>query len=472
MKCPNCQKNFSKGNTCPHCKVDAVLYMGTVQLSDKLHNKGLERLKAGDFYHAIEVLNKSLAINKNNVPSRNLLGLALFEVGHIGEALKHWVISQSLLPEDNPATQYIDTANKSSRKLEQLNDAVGMYNQALGHIKQKSDDLAIIQLKKAVEINPRFVDALNLLTLCYLIQNDRERAIATAERTISFDTLNPIALNYYTTLNPGKKRPARQTPADTPVSRQQANSKGPYKSIGLEEKKPKNFHLAELLTFLIGAICTAAACYFLLIPVIERAHESDMEQAQLLLIDTRAEHHESLQQLAGEKEELQQEISNLGSEIHELALELSDQQRINHVHQAYRFYLAEDLRRAVDMLDDFNSEFLPPDIRELADMILESAYPQLGAEYYAAGLAAFNANDSYGALSNLNQAFRFLDDESAQWNMLLFMLGTVHYRQENTDTAFVFLMELQERAAPNFPGFTGTQTTAIRTMIANIEDLR
>ena len=54
---------------------------------------------------------------------------------------------------------------KNAREMEKCNDAVRMYNQAITYLKQGSDDLAIIQLKKSIDNNPNFIDAYNLMTL-------------------------------------------------------------------------------------------------------------------------------------------------------------------------------------------------------------------------------------------------------------------------------------------------------------------
>ncbi|MCL1863260.1 MAG: hypothetical protein FWF78_06825 [Defluviitaleaceae bacterium] len=469
MKCPNCQKTFpAKGVKCPNCKIDTVLYMGTVRLSDKLFNQGLERLKSGDIFHGIEALTKSININKNNVPSRNLLGLALFELGHVGEALKHWIISQSLLLEENPAKSYIESVNKNARQLEKLNDAVGMYNQALGHIKNKSDDLAIIQLKKAVDINPRFVDALNLLTLCYLIQNDKDRAIHTAERVIAIDVFNPIALNYYAMINPGKSRLPRSMSKS-----QQPPKKGLYKSMDVDEKKQRNFHFAELLTFIIGVACTAAAFYFLLLPAMESSRETERQEAAAALSAEAISHQEQLTRMQEAQDDSQLEISRLNTDLDDVIANLVEQRRINDVNHAYFLYRGDELRAAVTILEGFDTAGLPPDIQQRVATILEGAYPQLATGYFNVGRNDFNPpRDSYMALVNLENALRFMDSESADYNRLLFMLGTLYYDESGrTDDAYDMLSALLERA-PALPNFTGGERTAISNMMTGLEARR
>jgi len=452
--------------------VDTVLYVRIVRLSDKLYNQGLARLKAGDIHYGMEALAKSIAINKNNVSSRNLLGLALYETGHIGEALKQWVISQSMLEEDNPATKYIELANKNSRQLERLNDAVGMFNQALGHIKHKSDDLAIIQLKKAVEINSHFVDALNLLTLCYLIQNDRDRATYAAERVLAFDANNPIALNYYAILNPGKQRPSSRAASKPIGPKSTTEVKGPYMPVEIGEKKRRNFHLAEMIAFLIGVLVTGLICYFLIIPDRDDRSAVYLQQAEQNLLDERAAHLAELHEVITARDDLQHNLTYLEEQMSELRLDRDAERRINHVNQAYWAYRNEDHRRAVDlitMLDDFERAQLPPDMRDHIETITEGSYPVLGVSYYTEGLSYFNANNFYGALPNLENAEHFLPDDATQRNMLLFMLGTIYYQHNRIDEAYDTLTTLRDRAAAaNFPGFTGAQRTAFSNMLNSV----
>ena len=49
-----------------------------------------------------------------------------------------------------------------------MNQAIKKYNIALDCAKQGNHDLAIIQLKKVVSLNPHFIRALQLLALIYM----------------------------------------------------------------------------------------------------------------------------------------------------------------------------------------------------------------------------------------------------------------------------------------------------------------
>lgn len=459
MQCPNCQATYTSGNKCPQCNIDTVLYMGIVRLSDKLYNQGLDRLKNADFTYGIEALKKSVNVNKNNVPARNLLGLALFEVGHVGEALKHWVVSLSLLKSDNPAQDYIDQVHKNARSLEKLNDSIGMYNKALEHIKQKSDDLAIIQLKKAVETNPRFVDALNLLTLCYLIQSDKDRAASAVERVLVLDVQNPAALNYYTALNPGRSRPSLRI-ANAP--RKQPQTASSYSAISIQEKKSTNFHIAEILFFIIGAISAVAVVWFLFIPALNSEHDAEVGRVRQQMVEAETIHEESLQQKSNAMEDLQNQIDDLNSVIVANVAAADLQDRIIRVHHAYGLFNDALMQEAIDVLEGIDMTGLPPDIMGITESIREGAYPVLGLAHYNTGHAAFHANnDPYLALVSLELAFRFLDESSTNWNELLFMLGSIYYNDDRFGEARELLSALRERAPNHRPAMTGNMLNSI-----------
>ena len=455
MLCPNCQAPIDSGQDCIACGVDSVLFLGVMRLSDRLYNQGFERLRAFDFYHGIEYLTKSVAINKNNVPARNLLGLALFEVGHIGDALKHWIISHNLLKDANPAIKYINHVHESRRAIERFSDAVVMYNKALNHIRQANDDLAIIQLKKAIEINPKFVDALNLLTLCHLIQNNKDRALSIIDRVLAIDSQNAIALNYFGLLRPNLigtprlPKPAAPAPPPKPAVPQQII---PFKQIDVEEPKPKSFHFAEIIAFFLGAAGAAVIVYFLLIPMIEQEHEDRILEVRQEMALAAEEHGTQIREAADSIDELSAHIRGLEGQITDLESDNDLLSRKITVLRAHAYFLEGYWRYAVDMLDGLSFAGFPENIREMTNEVFDYAYPVLGAEYYASGLAAFNDGDYALALIHLSNAHRFLsprDDEEpypVQWNQLLFMLGRTNYIEGNFVEAYAFLIDVHQRA--------------------------
>ena len=478
MHCPNCGNTIEVGNQCPHCKIDAVLFKGTERMSNRLYNEGLERLHAMDFTRGISALTRSIAINKHNIMARNLLGLALFEVGHIGEALKHWVISQSQLRENNPAVTYLEKINKNSRNFERLNEAVELYNRALDYLRQGSDDLAIIQLKKSQEYNPRFLDTLNLLTLCHLQQRNRSQAIATMERVFSIDAHNPLALRNFAIINPGAKRGEGRKrglfnntpPAEPP----KVNEAGPFKTIAIKEKKTSHFHIVGILSFIIGAACMLAFGFFLFIPGIERAHEIALREARRDMDNATIEHEQAMEAREGTEARLQNQIDEAEAEV-ALWQAMHDQSdRIIRVLHAERHYNAgeiTDLREAVDRIKIISLEGLPIDIAAIAIDILASAQPQLAAFYTLGGIDSFNAGDYDRALVQLKDAQRFIAFDNPQLPHMLYFLGTLHYRaparQDEAIETLQMLVSLEGYADLPFNPWNGRRTR-VAAMLENM----
>ena len=463
MHCSNCQKEYTSGAICPHCNVDAVLHAGTVRLSEKLYNKGLHRLTSGDMSQGIELLSRSVSVNKHNITARNLLGLALYEIGHVGDALKHWGISQSLVEEENPAAQYITDARKNSRAFEAQNDAIQKYNQALTYLSQKSDDLAIIQLKRAVELNPRFIDALNLLALCHLIQNDRAKAAAAAERTLAIDAQNAVALNYLTVINPNRAKPSPrlipkrgETQKNTPVPT--------YKAMNIQEKKAKNFRLDIILALIFGAACTFAVIYVLFYPAIHRQYANQMQgyqnrinAAEQARRDDASQHAQAILEKEQLLDDYRHEISNQYA-----ANELLDRQiRIFHADNLYR---DGNLLDAIDRLDGIDMTDIPRDLTERVEAIRASAYPRLFAHFQAEGVAASNANDRYKALVDFDMATRFRTEDTLPTANFLFAFGSLIANDEQLagdETRRAQAIGLLEELRERFPNHMRNTTIAL-----------
>jgi tetratricopeptide (TPR) repeat protein len=433
-----------------------VLFKGIIRISDSLYNKGLSLARNFDLTGAIENLTKSVEINKNHIQARNLLGLALFEVGHVADALKHWVISHSLLPNGNPAAKYIKTAQDSGRHLERLNDAIGMYNQSLEYIRQKSDDLAIIQLKKAIEINPKFIDAINLLALCYLIQDDQDKAGRTIDKVLSLDVHNTIALNYYAALHPQRIREPRirkpgQGPQPSVTNQPPPQS---FQRIPAHDKKPTNFHIAEILSFIIGAACAFAALYVLVFPAIERENERKLDEMQNRMTENAMVYQEKIERYIHDLNTNEERINDHKNDIADLEERLDIQERTNRVLTAYNILADQRMQDAVDMADGLDTTGLAFDIVEKAAIIYEIAYPLLAKQYYDDGVAAHDQNDHAKAMVDFEKSLRYAADDASYLPDVLLNLAHIYYQdfpgdKERLVAAMEYLTILKEDY-PNF----------------------
>ena len=165
-------------------------YNKIIRVSNALYNDGLERAKVRDLSGAIQSLRKSLQYYKANTQARNLLGLIYYEMGEVADALSEWVFSRSLEPKGNPAEKYLEEIQSNRSQLNAVNQTIKKYNQALLYCQQDSKDLAIIQLKKVLSMNPGLVKGYQLLALLYMEEGKYELARKELWAAAEIDTNN------------------------------------------------------------------------------------------------------------------------------------------------------------------------------------------------------------------------------------------------------------------------------------------
>ncbi len=196
MKCYNCGNELGTGQFCLRCGADVSLYRRIVRLSNSYYNAGLERARLRDLTGARESLQKSLQMNKRNTDARNLLGLVYFETGEVVEALCQWVVSKDLQPENNLADDYLKQIRDGRNQLDTMNQAVKKFNQALTHARMDGKDLAVIQLKRIIKQQPKFLKAYQLLGLLYIQQEDYPKAAKVLRQGLKIDTGDTLCQKY------------------------------------------------------------------------------------------------------------------------------------------------------------------------------------------------------------------------------------------------------------------------------------
>lgn len=75
-------------------------------------------------------------------------------------------------------------------------NSITLYNKALENLRANSEDIAIIELKKAIAMNPGFHQAMNLLGICYAYTKNNDKAKDMFERVIAEENNSIKALQY------------------------------------------------------------------------------------------------------------------------------------------------------------------------------------------------------------------------------------------------------------------------------------
>ncbi len=311
MKCPVCgAKVADNAYQCGFCGSDLSVVQYLKRVSGTYYNIGLDRARVRDLTGSVEALKKSLRFFKENKDARNLLGLVYYEMGEITAALSEWVLSKYLVPEKNSADYYIDTLQKNTVAVDATDQTIKKYNAALASAQSGNADLAIIQLKKVVSLNPHFIRAAHLLALLYMKEKEYAKAEKCLQRVRKIDTNNTTTLRYlkeiYEVTGGGEiqDKAKKAKPKKDPLEN--------VKPVGTYHEEKRS--LMPFMYLIIGLVVGIAVTFVLIRPTLmkgsmDKGSEIADVNEKLSVKDTQ------ITSLQGEKEDLQNQINDLNEKI-------------------------------------------------------------------------------------------------------------------------------------------------------------
>jgi len=270
------------------------------------YNDGLKKANIRDLTGAIASLRRSLQYNRGNIAARNLLGLVYYGRGDVVEALVEWILSKNFQSHDNIANYYIRKVQEVPGELEAINQAIKRFNQSLEYAKTNGEDMAIIQLKKAVSEHPTYVKAYQLLALLYIETQQYANARAALRAAHKLDTTDPITLSYMHELNQIRKSRVEIAAEKKLKNGQQTVT---YKVGNDTVIQPAHANYKEhsqahtLVNILIGAAVGVMVMWFLVMPAILTSRQKDINKQTLAFSDQIATQDAQISALKKELEE-------------------------------------------------------------------------------------------------------------------------------------------------------------------------
>lgn len=456
MICYQCGCTLSEHNFCTNCGVDVSIYKKVLKISNNFYNEGLEKAAVRDLTGAIQSLRQSLKFNKNNVEARNLLGLVYFETGEVVAALSEWVISKNLRPKKNIADDYIDMVQSNPTRLDTINKTIKKYNQALLYCHQESKDLAIIQLKKVLSLNPRYIRAHQLLALLYIDAEDWQKAERELLRCEQIDVGNITTKRYLKEvtlmLHPEETEDAK-TPkkkkkeAPEEVFRYQSGNETIIQP--LDVKEPKGVSFSAILYLLIGLAIGVAMTVFLILPArIQAVRDSNSEELRTVS-EQLASESATTNELQQKLETLQRENSDLYTEMEAYVGTDGTIETMDKMLSAVNDYLKapEDVGQVASYLESIQNEVVLTETSEsfqaVYQSLLEAVGPSVAKEYYEDGMAAYRQEVYADAIQNLEKAYIY----DAGNIDVVYNLANAYYRNGDYENAAIYY----QKVIDNFP---------------------
>ena len=449
--CYNCGCQLSKPDFCTSCGTDVTLYKKIMHISNMYYNEGLEKAGIRDLSGAVVSLRQSLKFNKNNLKARNLLGLVYFEMGEVVTALSEWVISKNIQPEKNIADEYIEKVRSNSARLDSINQTIKKYNHSLALCSQGSKDLAVIQLKKVLSLNPRFIRAHQLLALLYMDKEDWERAERELRKCMDIDKNNLQTMRYLKEVeeilmpDEAVKQPAKRRKED--AIRYQSENELIIRPVNVKE--PKRSGISTLVNLGIGLAIGLAGMYFLVVPAAQSKVRNEDQQVITKISSESDAKTARIQELQDQISGLQADMDELHGQIEGFVGEDGTLQSIERLLEAAAAYLeTRDIFAAetelIAISQSVDMSVMTAGYGRLHEAVFAAIKPELAAAYFTQGSNYYSIAEYDSAI----RAFQLAVEYNAEDIESLYMLGEAYRMNGDEESAIAAYDKVMEL----FPG--------------------
>ena len=477
MYCYKCGCELNKTDHCPNCGADVGTYKKIIYTSNYLYNDGLQKAQVRDLSGAILSLKNSLWYNKDNLDARNLLGLIYYEIGETVAALSEWVISKNINDErihrkENLGAEYLAQVQASKQTMENLDSSIERYNHALECCYTDNLDVAVLQLKKVLSVNPHYLRARQLLALLYLENKQYKRADRELQRCLLLDVNNTTTLRYRQEVL-AKLQPegtGQNSPQDvmrranvrtvktvgTGGETQQGRGRNGKPKVGSVIKytadnetiiQPVNARNPGVDGFgvpswvyggTIGLLIGAALVAFLIMPTRMQSVRADAQQ-QIREISSQSDSKDSqITDLQSQVDTLNADLKTLQEEQAKAEAEGNSSDKADILMESAALYIEDSVRvkDAAETLGKIDPETASDNMSDAFTKLYGDLYPLLRAQilqsYADSGIAAYDAStpDYETAASDLETANKFENPDrlGQTWPMRQYYLADSYYQ--------------------------------------------
>lgn len=366
--------------------------------SNAYYNLGLSMAKVRNLTGAIQNLKISLALDKNNIDARNLLGLVYCEMGDVVEALSQWVVSKSIRKTDNIAGAYITQIQSNQARFELISSTIKKYNLSLKYAKEGNTDMATIQLKKVVSQNPQLVSAQLLLALMYLKNNEYQKARKPVNAVLKIDHDNITAMRYQAEIEEAFNVKKKESALGVLTKKSRELEARPLSGNdvivpGSSYKEPSNGAIT-VINILVGVVIGAAIIWFLIMPSRFTGMRAEYNNTLQQYSEQLSSGNVELNSLETQLEQVKTEKENLEARLEQVSgTDGSNKLLLSVVSSANNYIAGKMTDAAVDLIN-VDVSALPSDgAKTLYNTIAGATMLNASTDLYNKGLTYYNRRD-------------------------------------------------------------------------------
>ncbi len=339
-----------------------------------------------------------------------------------------------------------------------IRNSLILYNKAIESLKSGSEDIAVIELKKAVALNPNFHEAMNLLGLCYTYTQDYEKAAEIFDKVVKAENNSIKAMNYLnqmnsTVENPARKQKARkpssninqQTPAPDVQSRSRSQS-NPFDRNRLPGVRTMHKRNTGMI-IVTGVICFALGLVIMLLINPGNSKDKDLQSEYQTAADAKVSAAEERVAEADSKyEELSQENDKLKNDLNKALDEVDHYKAVIKLNEVENLTAAQKYEEAADILllmktSSFTADELSR-VEELRKKVMTSA----AWTVYESGYKLYNNKKYEEALGKLGKV-QVYNPTFERMDAVYYYLGRCSQQLNDSRNALAYFQKLLD----NYP---------------------
>ena len=411
--------------------------------SNAWYNDGLKKATIRDLTGAITSLKKSLQYNRDNIAARNLLGLVYYGRGEVAEALREWILSKNFQSHDNIANYYIKKVKENPTELALMNQAIKRFNQSLDYCNQGNEDMAILQLKKALTEHPNFVKAYQLLTLLFIHTEQYSQARQTIRAAHKLDTTDTTTLHYMHELAAIRKEKNVKTKTQESKERHTVTYTVGNDTIiqPTTNRLMMNSRLHTMANMGIGILVGVAVMWFLIMPAINSSTQNKNDKRIVEFSDQIASQKSQISAL---KKELETYRSSEDDSEETQATADDTKESYETVINMYNNLNSGDMSYAAmaDELLNVNADALGTLGREQFDTLTSTIYPEVCSSLYSEATENYSAGNYDSAITSLEKVNKM--DSEYNSGAAVLLLAQCYQEKGETDQANLLYQQILE----------------------------
>ncbi len=343
----------------------------------------------------------------------------------------------------------LDEIIKGNERIpDNIRNSIFLYNKAIESLRSGSEDIAAIELKKAVAMNPNFNEALNLLGICYSYIGEAEKAGEAFRKVIKAESNSVLAMSYMQKLGLADTNPAQ---AAKPSKQPAAMQSDPLKRIRerkthkRERENEKRGTRKTLLYYLmIGGAFAAGLLVATVIYSLTPKEDPVIPQPDQSAIDTAVNAVKSEDQ--ARIDELEKKIDSLQKEKDNAVAQTDYYKSALRLYEIESSYRDKDYQGAADILLLMKTVQFRDAEKEKFDALYKTVMPLAAKAAYDQGYKLYNSRRYPESLKSFERVAIY-DANYERMDAALYYMGRCHQFAQDSRTAIA----LFQRLVDNYP---------------------